>query len=48
MAAPALYGIAACDVATGDLLTCNSVFDLEDLPALLEDYRIATRTGSTC
>ncbi|MFD5570421.1 hypothetical protein [Streptomyces cadmiisoli] len=40
MAAPALYGVAARDVATGNLLTCDSVFDLEDLPALLEDYRI--------
>ncbi|MEU0950454.1 hypothetical protein ABZ379_48725 [Streptomyces canus] len=40
MTAPALYGIAARDVTTGDLLTCDSVFDLADLPALLEDYRI--------
>ncbi|MFF1468014.1 hypothetical protein [Streptomyces mirabilis] len=40
MAAPALYGVAARSVATGDLITCDSAFDLEDLPALLEDYRI--------
>jgi hypothetical protein len=40
MAAPALYGIAARVVATDELLTCASVFDLEDLPVLLEEYRV--------
>lgn len=39
MPAPALYGVAARDVANGALLTCDFVFDLADLPALLEDYR---------
>ncbi|MFF4900488.1 hypothetical protein [Streptomyces sp. NPDC001068] len=40
MAAPALYGIAARRVENGELIACDTVFDLVDLPTLLEDYRI--------
>lgn len=35
---PAVYGIAARDAATGQLLRCDSVMDLLDLPPLLEHY----------
>ncbi|MFG2404236.1 hypothetical protein ACGFR8_07830 [Streptomyces brevispora] len=40
---PALYGIVARHVATGELLRCASVFDLEDLPVLLEEFADAYR-----
>ncbi|MEW2071808.1 hypothetical protein [Streptomyces sp. NPDC007346] len=40
---PALYGIVARHVDTGELLRCASVFDLEDLPVLLEEFADAYR-----
>lgn len=38
MAVPALYGIVARHADTGELIRCNSEFDLVDLAPLLQEY----------
>lgn len=38
MAVPALYGIVARHAATGELIRCDSEFDLVDLAPLLQEY----------
>ncbi|MFE3378754.1 hypothetical protein [Streptomyces anulatus] len=40
---PALYGIVARHVDTGELLRCDSAVDLLDLPALLGEFAEAYR-----